>query len=115
MATTPSVLISAATLTADEVATCYRNNYAFRELAILFVRDGKNRKRAALAVGDAFAAGAEHVWEVLPHEECLITTTDRGVLGVKDYDDEFTPTDFPNFRCRVRDFVDLLEHPGSSR
>jgi hypothetical protein len=105
------VVFAAASLTAEEVAECYRRGVPFTDLVILMCPDEETFGRTMMKVSDALNAGAFIVW--LLDQDCHAITVfpSWSHLQVVRADDELAMPELPFFRCRVRDFYRLLGYP----
>jgi hypothetical protein len=105
------VALAAASLTAEEVAECYRRGVPFTDLVILTHPIGEAFGRTTMNVRAALNGGAFIVW--LLDQECDAITVYQSWshLQVARADDELAMPELPYFRCRVRDFYRLLGFP----
>ena len=108
MPETVHVALSAATLTAQEVATCFLRGIQFTDLAILVVPPGETCGRSMTNILNAMGRGASFVWQI--DSDCSVLTVFPSWthLEVFKADDELVMDEMPFFRCRVREFLQLL-------
>ena len=108
MSATVHVAVSATTLTAEEVAACFRRGIPFTELAILVVPPGETFGRSMTNILDARDKGASFVWQI--DSDCSVLTIFPSWthLEVFNADDELVMDELPLFRCRVSEFLRLI-------
>ncbi len=102
------VAVSAATLTAQEIATCFLRGIPFTDLAILIVPPSETFGRSMTNVVNAINQGAAFVWQIDPVCQAISLFTSWTHLKVFQTDDELVMSELPLFRCRVREFLQLL-------
>jgi hypothetical protein len=102
------VAVAAASLTAEEVAACYRRGVAFTDLAILVVAEGESCGRAIIRVADALKEGAFMVWLLDPVCSAITIYPSWTHLQVVRADAELAMPELPHFQCRIREFFRLL-------
>ena len=108
MSESAQVAVCAVSLTAEEVAACYRRGIPFTDLVILIHPDGTTFGRIMDDVTDAHKSGASIVW-LLDHDYNVISIFPSWThLSVVRGDAELAMPELPLFRCRVRDFYRLL-------
>lgn len=105
----PPLAISAAPLSAEEIATCVRAGIPFTDLAILTVEPGERVGSAIQKVRDALDQSFDIVWQIDPEGRVITVFPSWTHHRVFSANQELVMVEMPYFRCRVDRFFQLLQ------